>query len=75
MFFYGECNVILRACANSEYQATLRGGSGLGTRLIPGLMGRCNVPMVQEVGGIQATYTDEAFSGLQEQASLLDYFC
>jgi len=41
--------------------------------LIPGLMGRCNVSMVQEVGGIQATYTDEAFSGLQEQAPLLDY--
>ena len=26
VFFYGECNVILHACANSEYQATLRGG-------------------------------------------------
>ena len=25
VFFYGECNVILRACANSEYQATLMG--------------------------------------------------
>ena len=31
--FYGKYNGIFRACANSVYQASPRGGGGLGTRL------------------------------------------
>ena len=32
--FYGKYNGIFRACADSVYQASPRGGRGLGTRLV-----------------------------------------